>query len=262
MALTAKQQRFVDEYLKDLNATQAAIRAGYSKNTARFIGAENLTKPNIQAIVAKRMAARGQKAAITQEMVLERLWMIATADPNELIEHRRICCRHCFGVGHAYQWKTEDEFERESELAVSKGLPTKTDEGGFGYDPTIAPHPKCPNCHGEGLGRIHANDSRKVSPAGAALYAGVKQTKDGGFEVKMHDQLAALDKVAKHLGMFSDKTLSPLDEELKRLDIERKRIELAALKAGLAPQQPVTKIEIEVVGARQNPKASDDGATG
>jgi len=262
MALTAKQQRFVDEYLKDLNATQAAIRAGYSKKTASVIGAQNLAKLNIQSVIARRMEARGQKAAITQEMVLERLWMIATADPNELIQHRRVCCRHCFGVGHAYQWKTEDEFERESALAISNGSPAPVDAGGFGYDATILPHPKCPNCHGEGLGRIHAGDSRSVSPAASALYAGVKKTKDGGFEVKMHDQLAALDKVAKHLGMFSDKTLSPLDEEMRRLDIERKRIELAALKAELAPQQPVTKIEIEVVGARQNPKAPNDGAPG
>lgn len=226
MALTAKQQRFVDEYLLDLNATQAAIRAGYSKATARFIGAENLTKPHIQEIVTKRIDARGHKAAITQSMVLERLWMIATANPNELIEHRRICCRHCFGVGHAYQWKTEDEFERQSVLDGSKGIPPQTDDGGFGYDATILPHPKCPNCHGEGLGRIHARDSRSVSPAALALYAGVKQTKDGGFEVKMHDQLAALDKVAKHLGMFSDKSSSPLDDEMKRLNIEKLRREL------------------------------------
>ncbi|MFA5753528.1 MAG: terminase small subunit, partial [Bacteroidales bacterium] len=45
MKLTPKQKRFVDEYLIDLNATQAAIRAGYSERTARIIGAENLIKP-------------------------------------------------------------------------------------------------------------------------------------------------------------------------------------------------------------------------
>ena len=232
MALTAKQQRFVDEYLKDLNGTQAAIRAGYSKKTASVIAAENLVKPNIQSEITKRMNARGHKASITQSMVLERLWMIATANPNELIEHRRICCRHCFGTGHAYQWKTEDEFERQSVLDGSKGIPPQTDDGGFGYDATILPHPKCPNCHGEGLGRIHARDSRSVSPAALALYAGVKQTKDGGFEVKMHDQLAALDKVAKHLGMFSDKSLSPVDEEIKKLEIQRRRAELKILEGG------------------------------
>ncbi|WP_248769074.1 terminase small subunit [Pseudomonas sp. MWU12-2345] len=244
MALTAKQQRFVDEYLKDLNATQAAIRAGYSKSTARQMGAENLSKPVIRSVIERRMDARGQKAAITQEMVLERLWMIATADPNELIQHRRICCRHCFGVGHAYQWKTEEEFEREAALAASKGAPVPVDVGGFGYDATILPHPKCPNCHGEGLGRIHASDSRSVSPAATALYAGVKQTKDGGFEVKMHDQLAALDKVARHLGMFSDKTVSPLDDEMKRLNIEKLRRELEDPNKGLPePKQVIIGVE-------------------
>lgn len=229
MALTAKQQRFVDEYLKDLNATQAAVRAGYSKNTARQMGTENLSKPVIQSVIAKRMDARGQKVAVTQEMVLERLWMIATANPNELIEHRRGCCRHCFGIDHQYQWKDDEE--------LLKAVSEKTDPddvseyGGFGFDPTIRPHPKCPKCRGEGFGSVHAHDSRHVSQAALALYAGVKQTKEG-FEIKMHDQLAALDKVAKHLGMFSDKSTSPLDDELKRLEVEKRRAELKLIEKG------------------------------
>jgi len=49
--VNARQKRFVDEYCIDLNATQAAIRAGYSPKTARFIGTENLTKPNIKAAI-------------------------------------------------------------------------------------------------------------------------------------------------------------------------------------------------------------------
>ena len=49
--MNARQKRFVDEYCIDLNATQAAIRAGYSPKTARFIGTENLTKPNIKAAI-------------------------------------------------------------------------------------------------------------------------------------------------------------------------------------------------------------------
>ena len=52
--LTPRQQKFVDEYLKDLNATQAAIRAGYSKKTAQPIGAQNLCKLMIQAAIQKR----------------------------------------------------------------------------------------------------------------------------------------------------------------------------------------------------------------
>jgi phage terminase small subunit len=55
LRLTAKQQRFCEEYLIDLNATQAAIRAGYSKKTANVIGCENLTKPSIRKCIDKRL---------------------------------------------------------------------------------------------------------------------------------------------------------------------------------------------------------------
>ena len=56
--LTAKQQTFCDEYLIDLNATQAAIRAGYSKKTAKSIGQENLTKPDIAEYIEQRLSDR------------------------------------------------------------------------------------------------------------------------------------------------------------------------------------------------------------
>lgn len=69
-ALTPKQARFVAEYLIDLNATQAASRAGYSKKTAYSIGGENLKKPEIAAAIAARQAAVGDKLEITAEKVL------------------------------------------------------------------------------------------------------------------------------------------------------------------------------------------------
>lgn len=209
-SLTAKQSRFVDEYLLDLNATQAAVRAGYSPKRADAIGFENLRKPDIAAAIAERMKAREERTEITQDMVLHRYWAIATANPNELIEFRRTCCRHCFGDGHGYQWVDQAEFERAiaTELNSARvddrepNLPT--DDGGYGFDPTLRPHPKCPKCHGEGHGAIFAHDTRDVSPAALALYAGVKQTKEG-FEVKLNDQVAALRDVARHLGMFKEK---------------------------------------------------------
>lgn len=70
MKLTAKQQRFCDEYLCDLNATQAAVRAGYSKKTASEIGAENLRKPLIQEYLALRQQDRQKRTEITQDYVL------------------------------------------------------------------------------------------------------------------------------------------------------------------------------------------------
>lgn len=69
--MTPRQQRFVDEYLVDLNATQAAIRAGYSKRTARSIGEENLTKPDISAAIQAAQAARSARVQVSQDEVLE-----------------------------------------------------------------------------------------------------------------------------------------------------------------------------------------------
>lgn len=71
--MTPKQQRFVDEYLISLNATQAAIRAGYSQNMAKQIGYENLTKPYIAEAIAARRAQEAEKALVTREMVIEGL---------------------------------------------------------------------------------------------------------------------------------------------------------------------------------------------
>ena len=71
--LTPKQQRFVEEYLIDLNATQAAIRSGYSEKTAKEIGSENLTKPNIAKAIAEAQEKLSNKAQVTVEMVVQGL---------------------------------------------------------------------------------------------------------------------------------------------------------------------------------------------
>lgn len=84
--MTAKQQRFCDEYLIDLNATQAAIRAGYSVDTAKEIGCENLTKPNIQETIAKAMAERSKRTGVNQDRVVLELAKIAFVNANDLID--------------------------------------------------------------------------------------------------------------------------------------------------------------------------------
>lgn len=69
--LTPKQSRFVDEYLVDLNATQAAIRAGYSEKTAYRTGADNLKKPQIAEAIQERMNRRSERTEITADFVLQ-----------------------------------------------------------------------------------------------------------------------------------------------------------------------------------------------
>ena len=84
--LTKKQQRFVEEYLIDLNATQAAIRAGYSVNSAKEIGCENLTKPNIQEAIAKAMAERSKRTGVNQDRVVLELAKIAFANIADVVD--------------------------------------------------------------------------------------------------------------------------------------------------------------------------------
>ena len=82
--MTAKQQRFCDEYLIDLNATQAAIRAGYSEKTAAVIATENLRKPNIRDYIEKRMAEKEEALIAKQDEVMKYLTAVMR---RELSEH-------------------------------------------------------------------------------------------------------------------------------------------------------------------------------
>ncbi len=172
MSLTPRQQRFVDEYLIDLNATQAAIRAGYSAKTAGAIGNENLTKPEIAEAVAAAKKARSERVRLDADDVLRRWVEIADADPNELIQYRRGCCPEC------WEDVTDDGRDRN-------------------------PNPLCVKCGGEGHGRIYLADTRKLKGAARRLYAGVQIGKEG-IKVNMRDQDAALINIARHLGMFKD----------------------------------------------------------
>lgn len=80
MALTPKQRRFVAEYLLDLNATQASIRAGYSRHSAKQIGTENLSKPALVAAIKEAQDERAKRNGISQDLVIEELKRLGTSD--------------------------------------------------------------------------------------------------------------------------------------------------------------------------------------
>lgn len=80
--LTPKQQMFVREYLVDLNATQAAIRSGYSKKTAQVQGAENLAKPMVQAALKEAMDERASRVELTADNVLRELRDLVFHNPK------------------------------------------------------------------------------------------------------------------------------------------------------------------------------------
>lgn len=81
--LTAKQQAFIHEYLIDMNATKAAIRAGYSVKTARSVGNENLTKPDIKKAIDEALLERSKRCELDADRVIELISQRAIADHLE-----------------------------------------------------------------------------------------------------------------------------------------------------------------------------------
>lgn len=117
--LTEKQKRFVEEYLIDLNATQAAIRAGYSPNTAKDIGCENLAKPNIRACIDKEIAERSKRTGINQDRVIRELARLAFVNANDVIDMEEATLK---------DGATEDDTAAIASVKV-KTIPTKEGEG-------------------------------------------------------------------------------------------------------------------------------------
>lgn len=157
--LTDKQERFCQEYLIDLNATQAAIRAGYSENSAKEIGCENLTKPNVQARVAELQADLAKRTQVKQEEVVAELKKIGFAD-----------------IRKAVRWG-RNPTDSTSENADPNGLNM--------YPVSLVP-------------------SEVIEEDVAAAVCEVSLN-TAGVKIKMHDKLGALDKLARHLGMYTDK---------------------------------------------------------
>ncbi|WP_303174245.1 terminase small subunit [uncultured Desulfovibrio sp.] len=118
--LTDKQAAFVAEYLVDLNATQAAIRAGYSERTAYRIGAELLQKTSVAEAIAAGQAKRAQRVEITADRVVAELAKIAFADPRDLME---------WGPD-GVKLKASAELTEEQAASVAEVSETTTKDGG------------------------------------------------------------------------------------------------------------------------------------
>lgn len=212
-----RRETFVNEYLKDFNGAQAAIRCGYAVNTARVQASQILAEPRVQEMLAKAMVERAQRTKLDSDEVITRLTQIARADSRELSELYIGSCRYCWGKGNRYQRTPREleEFRKEwdknlAEKAAKKGVNPEEledefdDEGGIGFNPRKDPNPECPECFGSGEPRVVLKDTRNLSPEARLLFAGVKQTQHG-IEMKQHNQVDQLVNLGKHHGLFRDK---------------------------------------------------------
>lgn len=201
--LTRKQEVFINEYLIDFNATRAAMAAGYSTTSARVIGGENLLKPAIAQEIARRTAILTAKAELRVEDVVRAIAQILRADVRELVQYHHVACRYCHGDCFLYQFTPQEFRVAQSEFLQSadgKAGMAFDPKGGDGYDAKRDPNPDCPECFGEGEGRVSISDVRALSSDAAALYAGVKQT-SAGVEVLLHSKDKAIELAARYLGM-------------------------------------------------------------
>lgn len=252
--LTAQQRRFVAEYLKDGNATQAAIRAGYSKKSAEQIGYQLLQKTSVAQAIAQQQKASIVRTLGSADEVLEQMWQLATFDANQLSQYRRGACRYCWGFGHQYQWRDMVEFEEKRLEALERKSREPVDVGGYGYDHNREPNPECPRCNGDGLGRPHYPDSRYLPPTAALAYSGVKVGKNG-IEITAISRERMFEAVMKRLGLAD----SEFAQKLQQIEIERRKLEVEKLRKDLAgddeDDEPTpVQININVVDAR-----ADDG---
>ena len=231
--LTDFQETFALEYMIDRCGGPAYRRAGGEAKEPYTAACGLLGNPRVAARIQELSNEKAEELGITASNVIERYWQIATTDTNELVQHRRRACRYCYGIDHRYQWFDDEEWQEACRKAEDADPPRKppSNNGGYGYQRKADPIEDCPRCEGEGEGVVHVADSRRASPGAKALYAGAKQTKDG-VEIKTHDRLAALEKVAKHLGMLDTQKVSLDIEEGSPLAALIGRVAGSTLKPG------------------------------
>lgn len=234
--LTDKQEIFVREYMVDWNATQAAIRAGYSSDTAGQIAYQLLQNPSVREAIETLASARARRLGIDADELM-RLWgAIIAVDANEIAQFRRVCCPYCYGTDHQRQYTPEGlaEAKRRHDRDRARTLKTsdgKVDIGEFPeytddwYDKRKEPHEDCPECFGEGFGETFFHDTRKLSPGARFLYSGVKEGRDG-IEILTLSKEKAMDNLARALGLFKEKDVEVninmvSGDELHRLYAEK-----------------------------------------
>lgn len=252
--LTAQQRLFVAEYLKDGNATQAAIRAGYSKKSAQEQSSRLLSNVMVAQAIAQQQKASIARTLGSADEVLAQMWQLATFDANQLSQYRRGACRYCWGFGHQYQWRDAVEFEEKRLEAVERDRREPEDSGGYDYDHNKEPNPECPRCNGDGIGQPYFPDTRKLPAASRLAYSGVKVGKNG-VEITAISRERMFEAVMKRLGLAD----SEFAQRLQQIEIERRQLEIEKLRKELAgdgeEDEPTpVQININVVDAR-----ADDG---
>lgn len=187
MALTDKQKRFCEEYLIDLNATQVAIRAGYSPKTAEQTASRLLRNVKVQEYIAKRQKELSRSTEITQERVIKELALIAFSNNAD--------------YAHVV--------EKKLQVEAGGTLVDVLDKDG---NPVM-------------YRTVEPVLTEELTEEQKRALAVIKKGRDG-LEVKSCDKVKALELLGKHLGIFTDKIEANVNDttrsELQELLAQRK----------------------------------------
>lgn len=172
--ITEKQERFAQEYIIDLNATQAYKRAGYSVKSDKAAAVEGhklLRNPKVAARIAELQNARQKRTEITQDRVLEELAAIGFAEITDFVQV----------VESSYEQPKDDPIGQDDGEDDEDGLP-KTTETKF-------------------FRGVEIFETSKMPKGAIPAIASIKQGRSG-IELKLHDKVKALELMGRHLGIF------------------------------------------------------------
>lgn len=229
--LDARQAKFVDLWLVTYNASQSYRDAGFTcknDNVASAAASRLLSKVKNHPYTLARQVELFARTADVQNQLIATYHAASFADPRELVEYVRRCCRYCYGIDHKFHLRPSEmerrrqqyEADKAAAEAESKTIGEFDELGGIGYDGRKPPNYDCPECDGEGEGRALFKDTSNLSPAALTLFEGVKEGKDG-TELKVASQKGYRDSLAKLFNMNVEPavavTLAVSDEQLDEI---------------------------------------------
>jgi phage terminase small subunit len=187
MALSAKKQRFAEEFIVDLNATKAAKRTGYSEKTAYSQGHRLLKDAEVLAEIERHKKLRAERLKISQDMVLKELWAVISAKVTDFgkiitVEKARIVTK-VKNVTTNNQSIDNKEIEGDDENKNSVEFEDVEEI----YNEQV----------------LEILDSDKIDPDKIGALSSIKM-KDGSIEIKQCDKVKAIDLAMKHLGMYEN----------------------------------------------------------
>lgn len=211
---TAREETFVQTFAINRNVAHAYEAAfdctGMTRRQIGAAGQSLLKTSHIEARLREVLNIGVEGTVEVLAKIQGLLWDIINADPNELVSLKVGCCRHCHGIGHAYQWRESEYLEVLAKVEAHNRNPGRKGDqlppdcsGGLDFDETVSPNPDCPECNGAGVPRVVLKDTEHLTPGARALYGGVKQTAHG-VQIIMADKMKAIEMLGRIHGGFND----------------------------------------------------------